>query len=120
MATLKPPARSLEQRHMALERANMIRIGRANLKAKVKAMTPLAGREKVAELLHESPPYLATMRLEDLLLMIPRFGDWKVRKLLWAFEVSPRKRVGGLSVRQRKELADMLLRYSSKRLGGGW
>ena len=118
MATLTPlPDRSLEQRRNALDRANVIRLGRAALKADIKALSYKQARERVAQLLDDTPSFIATMKVEDMLLMIPRFGESKVRRLLYAYAVSPRKRVGGLSPRQRQGLAVMLRSYTPEYLG---
>lgn len=97
------PDRSLAQRAEALQRANDIRTRRAQLKRDLKA-----GREDFVELLLEPPEYIRTAKVFDLLLACPKWGRVKVNKLLGTCKVSPSKTVGGLSERQRRELAECI------------
>ena len=93
------PERSLVQRMEALQRANDIRTRRAQLKRDLKA-----GRQPIDSLLLEPPDYLATAKVFDLLLAVPKYGRVKVNKILGQCKISPSKTVGGLSERQRREL----------------
>lgn len=100
VAMAGPPARSLDQRLQALKRGNAVRAYRADLKAKLKA-----GDRDVIVLIVDPPGQIATMRVFDLLLAVPKFGTVRVGRLLRDVEVSPSKTLGGLSDRQRRQLA---------------
>jgi formamidopyrimidine-DNA glycosylase len=97
------PERSLEQRMRALEKANRIRSGRAELKRGIK-------RHEVglAAVLADPPAHVATMKVLDLLLAQPGVGRVKAGKVLHRCRISPSKAVGGLSRRQRAELVRVL------------
>jgi len=97
------PGRSPEERRAALERANEIRFARAALKREIKA-----GTASVADLVADPPAYLASMKVLDLMVAQPYMGPTRALPLLEAATVSPRKTVGGLSRRQREELAALL------------
>lgn len=92
--------RSLAQRQEALRLANEIRQCRAELKRDLKA-----GRESARQILLRPPEYANTMKVFDLLLAMPKWGRVKVNKALVHAATSPSKTLGGLSDRQRMELA---------------
>ena len=100
------PERSLDQRMDALGRANEVRALRAQLKRDLKA-----GRVSIGALLLDQPPYLETAKVFDMLLALPKIGRVKATKILQSCRVSPSKTFGGLSERQRAELAGHLHRY---------
>ena len=100
------PERSLDQRMDALGRANEVRALRAQLKRDLKA-----GRASLGALLLNHPPYLETAKVFDMLLALPKVGRVKATKILQSCRVSPSKTFGGLSERQRAELAGRLHRY---------
>ena len=89
----------------ALSRANEVRTLRAQLKRDLKA-----GRVSIGALLLDPPPYLETAKVFDMLLAIPKVGRVKATKILDSCRVSPSKTFGGLSERQRAELAGRLHR----------
>jgi hypothetical protein len=95
--------RSLVQRMDALQRANEIRVRRAELKRAIKA-----GRVALADVLLSPPDYAETAKVFDLLLAAPRFGRVRANKLLVQARISPSKTVGGLSSRQREELVRLI------------
>lgn len=97
------PARSLQQRFDALERANRVRVHRAALKKDLKA-----GRRAIAKVLLDPPDYLLTAKVYDVLLAAPKYGRVKVNKVLAQCRISPSKTVGGMSERQRFELVALL------------
>ena len=99
------PERSLTQRMDALKRANEIRTQRARLKRDLKA-----GRIQIQGLLLDPPDYLATAKVFDLLLAVPKYGRVKANKILTQCRISPSKTIGGLSERQRNELVSYLRR----------
>jgi hypothetical protein len=89
----------------ALQRANVIRTRRAQLKKDLKA-----GRVSIHTLLNEPPEYVETAKVFDMLLAVPKYGRVKVNKVLQLCRISPSKTIGGLSQRQRTELVSMLRR----------
>lgn len=113
--TLNPPERSLDQRMEALKRANKIRSARAQLKLDLKA-----GRASIHDLLLAPPEYAETAKVFDLLLAVPKYGRVKVNKILQITRVSPSKTLGGLSERQRKEVASMLRRGDPAKTSSGY
>ncbi|HTO55204.1 MAG TPA: integration host factor, actinobacterial type [Myxococcota bacterium] len=103
MSTGATPERSLDQRIDALTRANEVRTRRAQLKRDLKA-----GRVSIGALLLDPPPYLESAKVLDMLLALPKYGRVKATKVLHSCRVSPSKTFGGLSERQRIELAGRL------------
>jgi hypothetical protein len=99
------PERSLHQRMDALQRANEIRTRRAQLKRDLKA-----GRQSIHTLLGAPPDYVATAKVFDMLLAVPKYGRVKANKILAQCRISPSKTIGGLSERQRAELVSLLRR----------
>lgn len=91
--------RSTEQRRDALIKANGVRLARATLKGELKM-----GTTRVADVLEHPPAYVLKMKVQELLLAVPKIGMVKVTKVLNDCHVSPNKTVGGLSDRQRREL----------------
>src|ERR1700712_5805373 len=102
------PERSLTQRLDALERANVVRTRRAQLKRDLKS-----GRSSIHTLLLEPPEYIETAKVFDMLLAVPKYGRVKVNKVLTQCRISPSKTIGGLSERQRDELVKLLRRQRS-------
>jgi hypothetical protein len=101
-----PPDRSLAQRMAALEKGNVHRVRRAQLKRDVKA-----GRVLFADVLLEPiPEHLASMKLVDLMLAVPKVGRVKTNRIMSRVVVSPSKTLGGLSERQRTEIVSMVRR----------
>lgn len=101
--SFSPPDRSLQQRMDALTRANAIRTQRAELKRNLKA-----GRSNPVDIISDPPEWAESMKIIDLLLAVPKFGQGKVGKLLRRCRVSPSKTLGGLSTRQRDEIVTTL------------
>jgi hypothetical protein len=99
------PERSLTQRMDALKKGNEVRTRRARLKRDLKA-----GRSKIHELLLDPPEWLETAKVFDLLLAVPKYGRVKVNRILTHCRISPSKKIGGLSERQRNELVSYLRR----------
>lgn len=97
------PERSLQQRLDALRDANKIRSLRAQLKRNVKSR-----RQSVAAVIANPPEYVETMKVFDLLVAQPKIGRVKANRALQQVRISPSKSLGGLTVRQRDELADLL------------
>jgi hypothetical protein len=86
----------------ALARANDIRVRRAQLKKDLKA-----GRVEIEGILATPPEYVATAKVFDILMALPKFGRVKAGRFLNQARISQSKTVGGLSDRQRTELIDL-------------
>lgn len=99
------PHRSLEQRRKALDKGNYHRSFRAEFKRAAKA-----GRADVCAVLLDPPAEMATIKVFDLLMAMPKVGRVKVNRVFTACRMSPAKTIGGLSERQRGELVWMLKR----------
>jgi hypothetical protein len=97
------PERSLQQRLDALERANDVRLYRAQMKRDIKA-----GKRCPRAVLAAPGELVETMKVVDLLLAMPRVGRVKAHKVLGRARVSPSKTLGGLTERQRLELLSLL------------
>ncbi len=89
----------------ALKRANDIRVRRAKLKRDLKD-----GRARIADILSNPPEYVATAKVFDMLMAVPKFGRVKAGRFLTQARISQSKTVGGLSERQRAELVGLLRR----------
>jgi hypothetical protein len=99
------PARSRDQRMEALKRANDIRVKRAQLKRDLKD-----GQARIEEILRKPPEYVATAKVFDILMAVPKFGRVKAGRFLNQARISQSKTVGGLSDRQRAELIGLFQR----------
>ena len=102
---VQAPERSLDQRMDALRRANDIRVQRAKLKRDLKE-----GRLRVEAVLEDPPDYVATAKVFDILMAVPKFGRVKAGRFLNQCRISQSKTVGGLSDRQRTELIGLFNR----------
>ena len=102
-----PPASSLAPpppQHMrALERANAVRLARAELKRKV-AMDQI----DVAAVVLNCPWEAESMAVADLLMSQRRWGQTRCRKFLAQIPLSENKPVGSLTERQARALAELL------------
>jgi hypothetical protein len=90
--------------HMrALERANKVRLARAELKRRV-----ASGEIDVAEVILDCPWEAHSMAVADLLMSQRRWGQTRCRKFLTQIPMSEQKTVGSMTERQRRTLAAML------------
>jgi hypothetical protein len=90
--------------HMrALERANKVRLARAELKRRI-ALGELA----VAEVVIDCPWEAQSMAVGDLLMSQRRWGQTRCRKFLAQLPLSERKTIGSMTDRQRQTLASQL------------
>ena len=90
--------------HMrALERANKVRLARAELKRRV-----AFGEIDVAKVIVNCPWETHTMAVFDLLMSQRQWGQTRCRKMLAQLPVSDKKTVGSMTDRQRYALAAML------------
>jgi hypothetical protein len=91
------------QHMQALERANRVRLARAELKRSIGR-----GEVDVAEIIRECPWETESMTLAELLTSQRRWGRTRARKLLQTLALSENKRLGTLTPRQRALLNSAL------------
>jgi hypothetical protein len=96
----------------ALERANQVRLARAQLKRRI-----AIGAVDAADVILECPWEAESMAVADLLMSQRRWGQTRCRKFLAQIPMSEKKPVGSMTERQRRTLAAML--RSSER-GRAW
>jgi hypothetical protein len=87
----------------ALERANKVRLARAELKRRI-----ATGELAVATVILECPWEAQSMAVVDLLMSQRRWGESRCRKFLSMVPMSETKTVGSMTDRQRRTLATML------------
>ncbi len=98
-ATIAPGPQHLQ----ALNRANEVRLARADLKRRV-----AVGEISAGDVILESPWEAASMSVSDLLMSQRRWGHQRCRRVLSQVPVSETKTVGSLTDRQRRALAELL------------
>jgi hypothetical protein len=84
----------------ALERANKVRLARAELKRRI-----ATGELDASDVILECPWEAHSMMVADLLMSQRRWGETRCRKLLVQLHMSETKTVGSLTDRQRRTLA---------------
>lgn len=99
-ATIAPAG---PQHMRALERANQVRLARAELKRRV-----AGGEIDASEVILECPWEAESMAVADLLMSQRRWGQTRCRKFLAQIPMSEQKTVGSMTERQRRTLAAML------------
>jgi hypothetical protein len=87
----------------ALERANRVRLARADLKRRV-----ADGELAVADVILSRPWEAESMEVADLLLSQRRWGWTRARKVLAAIPIPENKTIGSMTDRQRRALAEKL------------
>ncbi len=91
------------QRLRALERANEIRLARAELKRRI-----AVGDVSVADVIMASPREAESWSVSELLMSQRRWGSERCRKFLKRNDIYELKSVGSLTNRQRLLLANQL------------
>jgi hypothetical protein len=99
------------QRLRALERANAIRLARAELKRRI-----ADGEISAAEVILACPPETCSWSLGDLLMSQRRWGSTRCRKFLGHNHIIETKPVGALTERQRRVLATQLQSSASREI----
>jgi hypothetical protein len=84
----------------ALERANKVRLARADLKRRI-----ATGELPAADVIVECPWEAQSMTIADLLMSQRRWGESRCRKLLAQLQISEAKTLASLTERQRQTLA---------------
>ncbi|MCW3026287.1 MAG: hypothetical protein JWM29_1719 [Solirubrobacterales bacterium] len=87
----------------ALERANQVRLARAELKRRV-----AVGELDAGEVILECPWEADSMAVADLLMSQRRWGQTRCRKFLSQIPMSEKKTIGSMTERQRRSLAQLL------------
>jgi hypothetical protein len=87
----------------ALQRANEVRLARAELKRRV-----LDGDVSAAEVILSSPWEVESMAVSELLMSQHRWGHTRARRFLAMIPMTETKTIGSLTERQRQSLADLL------------
>jgi hypothetical protein len=100
------------QHMQALERANKVRLARAELKRRV-----AIGEVDVAAVILDCSWEAHSMAVVDLLMSQRRWGQTRCRKFLAQIPMSEKKTVGSMTDRQRRTLAVML---DSAQRGRAW
>jgi hypothetical protein len=87
----------------ALERANEVRLARADLKRRV-----ADGDLSAADVILSAPWEVESMAVADLLMSQRRWGHTRCRKFLAGIPMSETKTIGSMTERQRRTLSAML------------
>src|SRR5438552_14091079 len=109
IATMAPAG---PQYMRALERANQVRLARAELKRRV-----AVEEVDVADVILECPWETHSMAVADLLMSQRRWGQTRCRRFLAQIPMSEKKTVGSMTERQRQTLAALL---ASAERGCAW
>jgi hypothetical protein len=91
------------QRLRALERANEVRLARADLKRRI-----AEGEESAASVILQPPEAASSWLVADLLMSQRRWGSRRCQKFLASCQISETKPIGELTERQRRVLAAQL------------
>jgi hypothetical protein len=102
-ATIAPAPQHMR----ALQRANEVRLARAELKRRIGA-----GETSAGEVILACPWEAESMTVADVLMSQRRWGHTRCRKFLAAIPISETKTVGTLTERQRRAL-DAGLRHQA-------
>ena len=94
---------SVPQHLQALERANRVRLARAELKRSI-----ASGKVPVTKVISDCPWETSTMTLSELLRSQSRWGRTRTRKLLSSIGLNENKRLETLTERQRMLLVSQL------------
>lgn len=106
IASAKPP-----QHMKALERANLVRLARAELKRAI-----ARGDVDPSEVVEECPWETQSMTIAELLISQRRWGRTRARKFLTPLALNENKALGTLTTRQRRLLAAELAARAKPRL----
>ncbi|HWF55032.1 MAG TPA: hypothetical protein VG223_10410 [Solirubrobacteraceae bacterium] len=96
------------QRQMALDKANEVRLARAELKRRI-----ARGETTAAEIILAPPDEVSSWSVGKLLMSQRRWGNQRCRRFLESNEISELKLIGKLTDRQRQLLAQQLATCSA-------
>lgn len=94
----------------ALQRANQIRLARAEIKRRV-----AVGELSVVDVLLSGAEEIETMEIAELLTSQRRWGHTRARRFLAAIPMTESKTIGSMTERQLATLASMLAACAPKR-----
>lgn len=95
-----------EEKKKALEKAQVMRRARAELRVQLKK-----GLVKLADIVQGDDPVIQRMKVSYLLKSLPRVGKVKAEKIMEEVGIDGSRRVQGLGKRQREAL---LARFAEK------
>jgi hypothetical protein len=104
-ATISPAPQHMR----ALQRANEVRLARAELKRRI-----AAGEVSASEVILTCPWEADSMSVADLLMCQRRWGHNRCRNFLAGVPMSETKTVGSMTERQRHALSEMLGRQGTR------
>jgi guanylate kinase len=107
---VKPPKKSIGELRAAGQKAIMARRQRAMVKNQLKS-----GKVSLLEVLETDDPIVIRMKIWDLLMSLPAFGETKARNLMDKCGISDARRIGGLGGQQKKQLLKELKIFSSSK-----
>jgi hypothetical protein len=96
----------------ALERANEVRLARADLKRRV-----ADGELNAADVILSAPWEVESMAVADLLMSQRRWGHTRCRKFLAGIPMSETKTIGSMTERQRRSVSATLSMNSGRGVG---
>jgi hypothetical protein len=109
-ATTIAPSVETPQHMRALERANLVRLARAELKREI-----ARGDRDPSQVVEECPWETESMTLAELLTSQRRWGRTRARKFLLPLSLNENKQLGTLTSRQRRLLSAELAARSAER-----
>ena len=107
---VKPPKKNIGELRAAGQKAIMARRQRAMLKNELKS-----GKVSLLQVLETDDPIVIRMKIWDLLMSLPAFGETKARNLMDKCGISDARRIGGLGGQQKKQLLKELKIFSSSK-----
>ena len=107
---VKPPKKSIGELRAAGQKAIMAHRQRAMLKNELKS-----GKVSLLQVLETDDPIVIRMKIWDLLMSLPAFGETKARNLMDKCGISDARRIGGLGGQQKKQLLKELKIFSSSK-----
>jgi hypothetical protein len=91
------------QHMQALQRANLVRLARAEIKRRI-----AVGELSAAEVVRANSWEIQTMAVAELLMSQRRWGHTRARRFLAAIPMAETKTIGSMTIRQRDTLAALL------------
>ena len=107
---VKPPKKSIGELRAAGQKAIMARRQRAMVKNELKS-----GKVSLLQVLETDDPIVIRMKIWDLLMSLPAFGETKARNLMDKCGISDARRIGGLGGQQKRQLLKELKIFSSSK-----
>jgi len=94
----------------ALQRANEVRLARAELKRRV-----MSGQVTAVDVILSRPWEAESMAVSELLMSQHRWGHTRARRFLATIPISETKTLGSMTDRQRSSLVELLVAQSTSR-----